>query len=325
VNVPFAIAVIAGLLVFMPSAVNRPRKFDLFGFAMLATFIAATQLLLDRGEGQGWLDSTEIALYLGAAVCALWVFVIHSATARHPFIDLTLFQNRNYVLAISFIFVVGALLLGAAVVTAPMLQTVQGYPAVTAGLIMAPRGIGSMMAMMIAGRILDRIDPRNLVFLAAFLLIVSLFMMTGFDTDMGPQLIIWSGVIQGLGFGFGFVPLSTLAFATLPPHLRTEGASFNSLMRNFGGSVGVSIIATQIARDAQAHHARLAEQVNPFNPAFTDWLGPLRAADERTLALIDGEITRQAVMMSYLDSFSLMMVATILSLPLIMLLRPTRR
>jgi DHA2 family multidrug resistance protein len=202
-----------------------------------------------------------------------------------------------------------------------------GYPVITTGFVLAPRGMGTMVAMIIVGRLVERVDVRLLILGGLLLTAFSLWQMAGFSTDVGAWAIVWSGVVQGLGLGFIFVPLSTLAFATLDPRYRTEGTAMFSLMRNIGSSVGISIMVTLLAQGIQRNHAVLADNATPFNSALQmqGVSGPWSLDSTAGLAALNAEITRQAAAIAYLDDFRLMMFITLLSVPLLLLLRRPER
>ena len=235
INLPFGILALLGILFFVPENEHRShRSFDLFGFAMLSLAIGALQLMLDRGELKDWFGSTEIIVEATVAVLGLYLFLVQMATAEHPFLEPRLFKDRNFAIGLFFIFVVGIILLATLALLPPFLQNLMGYPVVTTGLVLAPRGIGTMFAMLIVGRLIGRVDSRLLILVGLALAGISLWEMADFTTGVSEWTIIRTGVVQGLGLGFLFVPLSTLAFSTLAPALRTEAAGMFSLMRNIG-------------------------------------------------------------------------------------------
>jgi DHA2 family multidrug resistance protein len=325
INLPIGIAAFALLLLFMPETVKRIRKFDFFGFGLLSLAVGALQLMLDRGEQLDWFNSAEILLETGLFAAALWMFVIHTATNREPFLDSALFRDRNFAAALMFIFVIGIILLATMALLPPMLQNLFGYPVVTVGLVLAPRGIGTMISMFIVGRLVRVVDPRYLVGFGLSLTAFSLWQMTAFSPDMDEWPIIISGVIQGFGLGFVFIPLSTVAFTTLNPRLRTDATGLFNLVRNLGSSIGISIMAALLTRNIQTSHAALAAHVTPFNDTLTAaGMDPntfSTAAGLQTAAQLDGLINAQAAMIAYIDDFILMMWITIAAAPLLLLLR----
>jgi DHA2 family multidrug resistance protein len=321
INVPVGLLAFLGILTFLPRAERGLRRFDLFGFAMLGLAVGAFQMMLDRGEQLDWFASTEIWLETGVAVAALWVFVVHTLTAREPFIDPRIFLNGNFATGLVFIFIVGIILLASMALLPPMLQNLMGYPTVTTGLVLAPRGAGTMVAMLLVGRLIRWIDARALIFCGLLLIAASLWLMTGFSLQMDSHPLIVTGVIQGLGLGLVFVPLSTTAFGTLEARFRTDAASLFSLVRNLGSSVGISLVSTLLVQNTQVNRAELVEHVTPFSPEARRALALLGDGGRQALAVLDQEITRQAAMIAYLDDFKLMMLVALAAVPLVLILR----
>ncbi|MCB1488033.1 MAG: MFS transporter, partial [Bauldia sp.] len=296
-----------------------------FGFAMLSLAVGSLQFMLDRGQQLDWFSSPEVWIETGLAIAAAWIFLVHTVTAREPFIEPVLFRDRNFAASLAMIFIIGIILLATMALLPPMLQNLFGYPVVTVGLVLAPRGIGTMISMLVVGRLVRLIDPRLLVFAGLMLAATSLWMMTGFSPEMDEWPLITSGVIQGFGLGLVFIPLSTVAFATLDPRYRTEATSLFNLMRNLGSSIGISIVATALASNAQIVHATLVEWMNPFNPnlaaAGIDPGSFVTPGGIQTAAIMNLEITRQALMVAYVDDFKLMLIITLCAAPLLLLLR----
>ncbi|WP_223479067.1 DHA2 family efflux MFS transporter permease subunit [Oricola indica] len=321
INLPVGILAFLGSAAYLPKVPSRPRGFDFFGFAMLSLGVGALQLMLDRGGEVDWFASPEIWIELGLALTGFWVFTIHLLTNTDTFIDPTIFRDRNFVTGLVFIFVVGVILLASLALLPPMLANLFDHSTILTGLVMAPRGVGTMISMLVVGRLVRVVDARALVVTGLLLTSWSLHMMTGFTPQMNDDLIIWSGVIQGLGLGLVFVPLSTVAFATLAPHHRTDAASLFSLVRNIGSSIGISIVTVALSHNLQVNHAELSTAISPYNPAL-DALSPAaRAGDPTMLTILDGLVNQQALMISYVDDFYLMMIVTLAAIPLALLLR----
>ena len=302
------------------------RPFDFFGFAMLSLGIGALQLMLDRGEDNDWFGATETWVELGLAITGFWVFIVHAATAEHPFVSLALFKDHNFTAGCVFMFVLGILLYGTLALLPPLLQDLMGYPVVTTGNVLAPRGFGTLVAMAVVGRFSGRVDARLLLLVGIVITAYSLLRMTGFSLEMGMLPVVLITVIQGFGLGLLWVPLSTVSFATLAPALRTEGSAFSALVRNIGGSIGISIGENVLVRNIQTNHAWLAEQANPFNKMLKapDVLGAWNLHSLPGLSALNAEITRQASMIAYIDVFKLLMVITLGLIPLLLLLRDSR-
>ncbi len=266
VNLPFGILAIAGLVVFMPRGEpNTGMRFDWTGFMALALGVGALQMMLDRGETKDWFGSREIIVEAVLAGTGFYLFLVHIFTAEKPFIPPRIFRNGNYSSASGLMFSIGVVLLASSALLAPYLQTLAGYPVVSAGLIMAPRGIGTMIAMMMVGRLTTRVDPRKLMGFGVLVMCWSFWRMSTWTPDASEQEIIFTIVIQGFAMGFVFVPLQVVAFATLDPALRGDGTALLSLFRNIGSAIGVSVTELVLARNQQIVHSSLAALMTPFN------------------------------------------------------------
>ncbi|WP_413813686.1 DHA2 family efflux MFS transporter permease subunit [Mesorhizobium sp. Root1471] len=321
INLPVGILAFLGMAIYLPKIAKRVRSFDFFGFAMLSLGVGALQLMLDRGGEVDWFSSVEIWIELGLSLTGFWVFAIHMASAEHPFIDPHIFLDRNFLTGLAFIFVMGVLILASMALLPPMLSNIFGYPTVTTGVVMGPRGVGTMVAMLVVGRIMNRIDARILVLIGFLLTAQSLYTMASFSPEMDDKLILISGVIQGLGMGMVFVPLSTVAFATLDTRFRTDATALFSLVRNLGSSIGVSIVAMLLSRNVQVNHTELSTYINPYNPNLWAASPQAAAGDPAALSRLDGMVNMQSQMISYNNDFKLLMVMTLAAIPFIILLR----
>jgi DHA2 family multidrug resistance protein len=327
VNLPVGVVCTLLLLRFMPSGEVKRRPFDLFGFFLLAMALGGLQLMLDRGEQLDWFDSWEVWVECGLAISGAWMFVVHLATGGHPLFDPKMFKDRNFAFALAFMAVTGVLLLAGLALLPPLLQTLFGYSVLDSGFLTAPRGIGTLISMMLAGRLTGKVDARLLIFAGIGCLALSLYQMSGFTLVMGSRPIIVSGVVQGLGLGFIFVPLQALAFASLPPAYRTTGAALLNLCRNIGGSVGISVVTFLLARNLQVSHSDLAAHVNSATlPAAAQTIiSQIGGGADTVLAMLNAEINRQALMIAYIDDFHAMMWVTLVAMPFVWLLRPAKR
>ena len=325
INLPVGIVATLGCIAYLPESVKRLRKFDFFGFAMLSVAIGALQMMLDRGGEQDWFASTEIWVYLFLTVTGFWVFTIHILGAKLPFLDPRMFRDRNFSTGLVFIFIIGIVLLASLALLPPMLGRIFGYPTITTGLVMGPRGIGTMASMIIVGRLVRSVDPRALVIVGLVLTAASLYYMTGFSPQMGSGPVIWTGVLQGLGLGLVFVPLSTIAFSTIDPKFRADATSLFSLVRNIGSSIGISIVSVMFTRNVQVNHVELGALINPFNPVLQGVSPAAVAGNLAALSQFDGLVNQQAAMVAYIDDFKLMMLVTLCAIPLAMTLRRPRK
>lgn len=327
INLPVGILALLGVLFFI--ARDRPtpaRRFDVLGFSMLTLFIGAFQLMLDRGPGEDWFSSPEIWTEAVLAVIGLWVFVTHTMTAAHPFFDGGLVRDRNFVTATVFNFFIGILLFTTMALLPPMMQVLMGYPVLTAGIVSMTRGLGSMTSMFIVGRLIGRVDTRILVFTGIGFNAISLWQMSLFDLSMSQAPIAISGFVQGLGTGLVFVPLSALAFATLPSALRPEGSAVFTLVRNLGSAIGISVMQALVVTNTQVMHASLAGKIVPTDPVVRSGVGSTFNLDStQGLLALNDEVTRQATMVAYVDDFRLMFWIAVTCLPLLLFMRPPRR
>ncbi len=318
INVPIGILSFIGLSSFLSETPRRRGAFDFIGFTSLAIGIGALQLMLDRGQLKDWFSSPEICLEALTAGIALYLFAAHSATAREPFVNFKIFKDRNFLIGSLFITVVGVVLFATLALMPPMLQDLLDYPVMTAGLLTAPRGLGTLAAMLMIGRLLRVMDARWVIALGLVVTSISLWQMCGFYIGMDDGLVAWSGFIQGIGMGLTYVPLATVAFATLAPHFRNEGTAVFNLLRNIGSSAGIAAVQAIFIRNVQIMHARLAEHITPFGE-HGERLGDLGNA--AALSAMNGRVTQQATMIAYNNDFKLMLVLCLLAIPLAFIFR----
>jgi len=322
INVPIGVLALFGVFASMPTDEPHDSRFDWRGFILLSMGIAALQLMLDRGNGKDWFDAVEIRVEAALAFLGFYLYWVHWLGSRRPFVDIGLLRDRNFGISTLFIFVVGVVLYATMALLPPYLQNLMNYPVVTTGILLAPRGVGTLIAMMMVGRLLAmRVDPRLLVGVGIMLTTSSLWMMTRFSADVPMWPIINAGIVQGIGLGLVFVPVATLAYATLPMRTRTEAASIFSLVRNIGSSVGISIVFTLVVHFTQVNHGELASRLTPFNTVAL----PMAAHTATGLAALNAEVTRQAAAIAYINDFWMMTWMTLATLPLLLLFRVPRR
>jgi DHA2 family multidrug resistance protein len=324
INLPIGILALLGMATFLPETKrDAAAKLDWFGFGTLSIAIGALQLVLDRGEELDWFGSGEIIIETIIAGSAFYLFLAHIFTADKPFIKPALFRDRNFTAGVLFGVIVGLTYYSSLALQPPYLQNLMDYPIVTAGLVMGPRGIGTMGAMMMVGRLVGRVDTRVLLATGLGLTAWSFYAMTGWTPDVSQMTIIDVGIIQGIGLGFLFVPLSVVTLSTLPPERRTEGTALFTLTRNIGSSVGISVVSSLLTQNTQVNHANIAQYVTPVNRAFENpmvaqFWNPIAAAGR---AALDGVITRQAQIIAYIDDYKLLMFATLAVIPLLIVFK----
>ncbi|MEJ2591578.1 MAG: DHA2 family efflux MFS transporter permease subunit [Candidatus Thiodiazotropha sp.] len=324
INIPVGLLTWFGLMVYVQETpIDRSRRFDLTGFAMLSIAIGALQLMLDRGHSLDWFNSREVVIEALLAGFCFYLFLAHMFTHDHPYIEPGLFRDRNFSIGLLFIFVVGIILLATMALLPPFMQNLMGYPVIDVGMLLAPRGVGTMIAMLTVGRLAGRVDVRAMILLGLLLTGFSLWEMTLFTAEVSGWDIVRTGVVQGLGLGFLFVPLSTITFSTLAPRYRNEGTSLFSLMRNLGSSIGISWVVTLLAHNIQANHAALATYLTPFSLPLRQAVdaGVFDLSSAQGLTMLNAEVTRQAAILAYLQDFRFMMLITLAAIPFVLLLR----
>jgi DHA2 family multidrug resistance protein len=350
INLPVGILCAVGLMILIKNkASDTPRPFDLLGFTLLSIAIGTFQLMLDRGEQIDWFGSREIVVEAAVAGIAAAMFVIHMLTSDHPFLPRDLFRDRNLMLGIIFTAITGLLMIVTATLLPPFLQQLKGYPVFTTGVVMAPRGIGTMISMFMVSRLIGKVDARWLIAIGLSLCGISLYDMTQFSIDVSEGQVIWNGFMQGIGLGLVFPPLTTLAFATVPARIRTEGAAINALMRNLGASIGVAVLVAMLDRNTQINRSTLAEYLTPFSPLWRFGTTPIENGipvdraritahmtpfgggwpygsvpvddPSKLIGMWGEELNRQASMIAYLNDFRVLAVAAVVFIPLLFLMR----
>jgi DHA2 family multidrug resistance protein len=326
VNVPFGIMATIGLLLFMPATPQRPElRFDWTGFAVLVLAIGSFQLMLDRGQGEDWFTSAEIIAWAVLAGLGFYLFMVHMFTSDRPLIPRAVFRDRNFVAAMTMMFCTGAILMASSALLAPFLQKLSGYPPSEAGMLLAPRGMGTMVAMVMASRLGGRyIDQRKLMAFGLSGLGLTLHSMTTWTPEMPSSMITTTLVIQGFCMGFVFNPMTVVAFATLPPQFRADAAALQNLARNTGAAIGIAVTSFMLTRNTQIVHADIAANITPF-PRFT----PMGEAAHRLLdpttargaSLLDAMITREAQIVAFANDYQMLSLMVIPPLLLLFIMR----
>ena len=327
VNLPIGIITVLGLMFFMQETQKQEHlRFDWFGFAALAVGIGALQLMLDRGEQVGWFDAAEIWIETIISATGFYYFFAHSLTTAAPFIRLEPLPHRSFAAACLFMVVIVIALFGTMALVTPFMQNVLGYPILTAGMLLGSRGIGTMMTMMAAPRLMKHVESRYLILVGLLLTAGTLYEMVGFTTDTQPSTIVTISIFQGIGLGLLFVPVTSVGFATLPNHLRTSGTSMMTLVRNIGSSIGISMVIANLTSKTTLMHARLTEGVTPFNDALQmqDIARNLDVTSDLGRAMLDRIVTEQAAVIAYANDFKLLMVLALATIPLIFLISTSR-
>jgi len=324
VNLPFGVLAAAGLwLFFKDSDSDKTLKFDWMGFGFMAIGVGALQLLLDRGTTKDWFNSTEIVIECALAAFGFYLFLVHMATAEKTFLQREIFKDRNFVLAQILMFVVGAVLLASTALMPPFLQTLGGHSVLESGLLLGPRGLGTIVALAITGRIANHIDPRWQITVGAMAMAWSLWQMSQWTPSIDNAHLLFVTVVQGFGLGFVFSPLQLVAFATMPGRFRPDGTSLMNLVRNIGAAIGISITTTILSNSFQAIHSDLTRFATPFNRAlginapslFFNMQLPM------TRAMLNGAISIRAAIEAYANDFLFMFWITLVVFPVIWLIK----
>ena len=324
VNLPIGIPALAILWWLLPSRQLVRRQLDIFGALLLGTALVGLQLMLDRGEHKDWFDSTEIVVELVIALCAFWIFAVHTRFVRHPLFSGKMVWNANFLGGLVFMVILGITNVGLSAVLPTMYQDIYGYDVMSTGELMAPRGIGVLVTMLITNRVMGRVDNRLLIAAGYGICALSLWLMTTWSLEMDWHMIALSAFVQGLGLGFVFVPVNMVAFSTLPTHFRTDGSTLMTLFRNLGSSFGIAAIVTVLGRNMQTSHADIAASVTSYNVSAIDpaaSAAQLGNLGEAALTMLNGEVTRQAAMVAYLDNFYMIFWLVLCVAPLAFLLK----
>ena len=325
VNVPVGVIAITGLLIFMPKAPKRPElSFDWTGFGVLALGVGCLQMMLDRGQDQDWFTSREIIVEATLAGLGLYLFVVHMFTAEKPFLPPAIFRDANFTSAMLMMFCTGAVLQASSALLAPYLQNLAGYPVATAGLTMAPRGLGTMVSMQVAARLIQRYDARKVMAAGLLTLGWSFHSMSQWTPDVSQNTMLVTLLLQGCSLGLIFNPMTVMAFATLPVNLRGDATALQALSRNLGAAIGISVLSFMLTRNTQISHADITAYVTPFNRMLQDhqavshYLGPATSAGAH---LLDQVINRQALIIAYNDDYRIMTFFVVPPLLLLTLMR----
>jgi DHA2 family multidrug resistance protein len=320
INVPFGLLALLGALAFVPETQRDPRRrLDWFGFLALAMGIGALQMMLDRGQRLDWFGSGEIILLACLGVLGLYLFAVHSVTAREPFLDPRLIASRKFFLSLLLISFT-AFTMPIMVLMPTFLEHLRGYAIETVGLLQSPRGLGFWLRCSSQPHH-RKIDPRILIAVGLLCLAVSSGEMATWTAEVGEWPIVWTGFLQGVGGGIMLVPIQVTAFAVLAPHHRTEAAAVFNLVRSVWSSVGVSVMVTLFVRESSTGRALLVEHITPYSEAlrFASPTGGIDPSTEHGLAVIEHQIELQAAMLGYDAVFLLLAVAACAALPLLLL------
>ncbi len=323
INVPVGIINLIMISKLVKSEPRRKVRFDWVGALLMAGGIGSFQILLDRGNQEDWFHSSMIIALAAMAVLGITGFVLRSWSRSDCVLQLNLLKDRNLVLASLMMAGFGMALFGMIALQPLMLERLFHYPAETAGLVMAPRGLASAFSMFVVSRLITRVGAPRLVFVGLVLAASGSWMMTWYNLDASIGWFIWPSVLQGLGMGMIFVPLSALVYETLPASATDHGSAIFNLARTIGSAVGISIVATVFTRMAQVNWNHLGGNINPYNPALQHLLAVkhLTMADPLTPRLLAHELASQASMIGFIDAYWFITLSFVLLAPLLLLFR----
>lgn len=320
-NLPIGILAFTMVALMLPRGGQRPRRpFNYFGFLTLGIMIAAVQFILDRGQRLDWFQSPLIIALALLAFAALWLFVVNSLTAKTPFIDPLIFGDRNYLGGTVLRTLFGVMLFGSLILLPPFVQEMGGYTPLDAGLILAPRGAGTMLGSLLVGRILRIVDPRKVIGLAMVVIAATMWELSTFTEDIDRLAIMTNGFIQGLAFAGFMVPLNAVAFSTLPNEQRDAGTAFYSLLNNVGRSIGIAIFSTYLAWASQTNRAVLNEHISPHNDVLRHLTMPeaWSLTDPVGLATLERLVARQGKLIAYIADFQLLALSIAVCIPILL-------
>ncbi len=335
INIPVGIAAVLMIkaFVFDPSYIRRGSgRIDYWGIGLLAVGIGALQIVLDKGQQDDWLASNLIVTLLMISIGGIIALVIRELMAEHPVVDLHVFKDRTFATGTFLMTMMGFVLYGSLVLLPIWLQTLLGYPALQAGIAMAPRGMGAFLAMPLIGMFLGKFDARKFLAAGLFLAAVTLWQFASLNLEAGYWDFFWPQFTQGLSLALLFVPLTTISMGMIPKEQMGNATSIFNLLRNVGGSVGIAIVTTIVERSQQTETSRLVSHISPFDPqavqrmdALRQWMlsqgSPPGTAAAQGSAAMFGMVQRQAAILSYIHTFRLLAFIFLALIPLILIMK----
>lgn len=329
INVPVGIFCLMLTWQMLPETKTKERKMDWIGLTLISLSIGSLQFFLDRGNQDDWLNSSVICIALFLSVIGFLGFILNNIgkKSEDTVFELSIFSDRNFAIGCILIAVFGLGFYGAMIVIPLMLENLFNYPVLTTGLVMAPRGLSGMASMLIVGKLMKYVDPRKIIIIGVLISGYGIYIGTRYNLDISYGWIIYPMILQGFGLGMIFVPLSAVAFSTLPASSRAEGAGLFSLLRTLGSSIGISVVATVLTRRTQMAWNQLGGFINPYNPAVTHYLQPLHINNNSPLAIaiLARTLARHAQMLSFVDVFALIAASFVIMLPLVFLLQKPKK
>ena len=298
-----------------PYLTRRSRgTMDYWGFLLLTIWLGTAQVVFDKGQQDDWFAAVWIRWAVAISLAAMIAFVIRELRTDEPIVDLRILGNRNFAAGVTGQWLLGFLLYATTSQLPLFLQTLLGYPALQSGLTVSPRGFGALVSAFVVGRLIGIVDARLMLVTGLVLLSTSSFMYGHLSLDITMRNVVWASIMNGAATGMIFVPLSTMALARLRNQQMGNAAGIYNLMRNLGGSVGISVITTLLQRGAQAHQTALVAHLTPYDPAYASWLDRAQsslaprsgvAAPAQAMGLLYGLVQQQALLLAFVDNFRL--------------------
>ncbi len=323
INLPVCILAYFMTLSLIQETPTRKQPIDWFGLVFMAVGIGSLQIFLDRGNNVGWFDNASIRWLFVSFIIGTAAFIWRTFHTSHPIVDLKVFRDRNFRLTTYLVLWFVMFVFGQITLSPFMLQTLFHYPATAAGMAMAPRGIASIFAMAVAGRLIRQVDSRLLISIGILAALVGTYMLGHLSLDMGYHAYLWGSILQGIGLGFFFVPLSTLSLANLEPSEIASGAGLWGLSRNLGQSMGISIMATILSRMTQTNWNSLGSHIQPFNINLVLWQQATGRNwhDPVTMQILAQQLQAQAQMIAFNDIAWIAAIALVITFPFVMMLK----
>jgi DHA2 family multidrug resistance protein len=331
INIPIGIlSIIMNIIVIKdpPYMQRQKMSVDYWGLLFLSVGLGALQFVLDKGENEDWFESNLIIVLAIVAVVSLTLLAINEYYSEHPIVNLRVFKDRTFASGATVMFFVFLNLFGSIVLLPIFLQSIMGYTSYYAGLVLGPGGIATMLAMPIAGKLVNKVNPKRILTVGIVICALSTFMMSRFNMTTDFWSFVWPRVVLGLGMGFTFIPLTTMTLSHIQREHMTEATSLYNLLRNLGGSVGIAFTTTILGRRAQFHQTRLVEHLSPFDPAyqmFHDRIGTFLGSRGLPPAGSDGvmyrELIRQSTTLAFTDAFFIICALILCVLPLVFIMQ----
>lgn len=335
VNVPIGILAVLMINAFVedPPYIGRSKdmRIDYIGFGFLAMALTAIQVVLDKGQEADWFSAVWVRWFVAIAAVSLVAFIVRELSTSAPIVNLRVLKNRNLANGTFLIGLIGIIIYGTLALLPLFLQELIGYTAFWSGYAVAPRGIGAILSMLIAGRLIGRMDERLMIVIGVIIRAASLFMLGDLNLTMSMSSVVWPNIVNGLANGFLFVPLTTLTMKTLPNELIGAGTGLYNLLRNLGASLGISMVTTLLTRSEQTHQNYLAAHLNNGDPVYQNTLQRFSGflalqsgganANHLAMGAIYRNLLQQATLASYIDDFRLLAFLSLLCLPFVFLFR----